>query len=99
MERSDLLSGVDLIDVALSFLGIVEKNEVLEERHLLLLTAAIDILYISAQSETDLPKFILTSTRTQSQLLQALSVSFKAANKNIFLESVSRLWLTLSINE
>ena len=26
MERSDLLSGVDLIDVALSFLGIVEKN-------------------------------------------------------------------------
>ena len=26
MERSDLLSGVDLIDIALSFLGIVEKN-------------------------------------------------------------------------
>jgi hypothetical protein len=98
LERHDLLAGADLIDLALPFLSLLDKQQTLPNSHLLLLSSALDILYLSCHNEPDLPKYLLTSTRLQSQLLNAISLDLRGESTTAFLESLSRLWLILSIN-
>lgn len=64
-----------------------------------LLVASLDILYFSCESESDLPKYLLTSTRLQSQLLKALQISVEGQGIADFLEAISRLWIKLSTME
>ena len=45
--KVELLAGADTADLVLPFLNLAEKNQQLTHEQLLLLSAAIDILYLS----------------------------------------------------
>ena len=47
--KVEVLAGADLADLVLPFLNLAEKHPSLNDEHMLLLSASIDILYLSCE--------------------------------------------------
>lgn len=87
-----LMSGVDLVDLALSLLNsTLEKKEKDGKYGWMLVGYILDFLFLWCEVELDLPKYLLTS----SQVLQHLISSF-SGGETCVLEGASRLWLRIS---